>query len=94
MQDDLRKQTGNAEKRIWSGFKVEESLEKEITDFAEDKVKENLNIPEKTKRYRDFDEIKEQVMQHISKEEDSESETVTKKNSRTSQIVFQFIQHR
>ncbi len=81
MQDDLRKQAGNMEKRVWSGFKVEESLEKEITDFAEDKVKENLNIPEKTKRYRDFDEIKEQVMQHISKEEDSESEIVTKKKS-------------
>lgn len=81
MQDDLRKQTGNVEKRVWNGFKVEESLEKEIIKFAEDKIKDNLNIIEKTKRYRDFDEIKEQVIQHISKEKDSEEEVITKKKS-------------
>ena len=73
MQDDLRKQAGNIEKRSWNDFKVNEAWEKEIKDFAEEKVKNALSISEKTKRYQSFDELKEKTVQHIVQEVDEES---------------------
>ena len=79
MQDDLRKKSGNNQKRTWSGFTVEESLGKEIKSFSEEKVKENLSISEKTKRYQAFDELKENIIQHVTQEEDNESTVSLKK---------------
>ncbi len=81
MQDDLRKQSGDIQKRNWSGFTVEENLEKEIKSFSEKKVKENLSISEKTKRYQAFDELKEDIVQHIANEEDDENTSNLKKRS-------------
>ena len=81
MQDELRKQSGSVQKRVWSGFKVDEDLEKEIESFAMEKVKENLNIFEKTKRYQAFDELKENTIQHIAKEEDNENTMALKKRN-------------
>ena len=86
MQDDLRKQSGNIQKRSWSGFTVEENLEKEIKSFSEKKVKENLSISEKTKRYQAFDELKEDIVQHITNEEDDEG-TVNLKKRSTNEVL-------
>ena len=69
MQEDLRKQSGSVVKRSWAGFQVEENLKNKITDFAEEKVKSNLQITEKTKRYEAFDELKESILEHIAKED-------------------------
>ena len=81
MQDDLRKQSGNVEKRSWNEFQVDENLKKEIESFALDKVKKNLNITEKTKRYQAFDELKESTIQHLLEEEDNENIVALKKKN-------------
>ena len=81
MQDNLRKQAGNTEKRVWSGFKVKEDLEKEITAFSKDKIKENLSIVEKTPRYQAFDDLKKDTIQHVAKKEDSEKESALKERT-------------
>ena len=79
MQDDLRKKAGNIEKRSWSGFKVNEEWEQKIKAFAEEKVKDILNISEKTERYKSFDDLKEKALQNIVQEED-ESAAEKEKN--------------
>lgn len=81
MQDELRKQSGSIQKRVWNGFKVDEDLEKEIESFAMEKIKENLNIFEKIKRYQAFDELKENAIQHITKQEDNEDRVELKKKN-------------
>ena len=81
MQNDLRKQSGNKEKRVWSGFKVAENLAQEIESFAKEKVKESLKISEKTGRYQAFDELKKDTMEHVSQPEDTDSDTALKKKS-------------
>ena len=81
MQDDLRKQSGNIEKRVWSGFEVTEDLAKEIETFAKAKVAESLKISEKTSRYQAFDDLKKDTIQHISQSEDTEGEKALKKKS-------------
>lgn len=86
MQDDLRKQSGNSQKRAWSGFTMEENLEKEIKSLSENKVKENLSIVEKTKRYQVFDELKENIVQQITKEED-DTDTVSLKKRSVNEVL-------
>ena len=81
MQDDLRKQTGSVEKREWKKWAPEENIKQEIESFAQEKVKENLQISEKTKRATAFDELKEQTLEHVAKESDSEADTAEKKKS-------------
>lgn len=80
-QNDLRQQMGNKEKRSWNNFKVEGSLQKEIQSFASDTVKQNLNISEKQKRYKAFDDLTESTEQQIINTTDDTSTVELKKKS-------------
>ena len=73
MQDDLKKQMGS-EKRSWNGFTVNKDWEKEIKSFAEKEIENILGIPEKAKRYKSFDDLKEKTIQHLVQEEDKEGD--------------------
>ncbi len=81
MQEDLRKKSGSVSKRNWTGFEVDQGLEKKITDFARERVKKNFGISEKTKRCEAFDLLEEEAVQHIAEENDDESANSLKKKS-------------
>ena len=81
IQEDLRKQSGAVPTRSWTGFEVEKDLEQKISSFAQQRVKENLNISEKTKRNEAFDVLKEEAIQHIAEEGDDENTSSLKKKS-------------
>ena len=85
-QDDLRKQSGSLDKRKWTGFEVEQNLEQKIKSLVEDKIKEALKEPEKSKRYQIFDEAKEACLEQVLLEEDSESLVALKKKS-TKEVI-------
>ena len=81
IQEDLRKQAGNQAKREWKGFSADEDLTQEIKAFAEEKIQAGLNIAEKTKRYEALDQVKEDTLTHIQKEEDGEKELALKEKT-------------
>ena len=86
IQDDLRKQAGNRKKREWTGFTVDSTLEKEVTKFSKDKLKEALKIPEKTQRYEAYDQLKKQTEEHFIQETD-DSDTVQTKKKNINEIL-------
>ena len=86
IQEDLKKQIGCSEKRTWTGFTANEELSKDIIKFSEEKMKSNLQISEKTKRYKAFDELKQQTEEHFIKEED-DSDTVAMKKRNVSAVL-------
>ncbi len=81
MQDELRKKSGSVQKRSWSGFHLDETVEKEITHFVGNRVKEIFSISEKTKRYEAFDILKEEAVRHIVGEKADDSTAALKKKS-------------
>jgi len=91
MQDDLRNKSGDRAKRTWTGFQVEEKFRKEVTSLAEEKVKNNLCILEKTKRYEAFDALKASAIQQLITEEDSDKESQLKEKS--IKVVLEDLKH-
>ena len=79
-QDELRQKTGNREKREFVAFKIDEAFKEQVTDFAESKITEALNIREKIKRYESYDKIKKETEEHFLRTiQDKEEQDLRKK---------------
>ena len=61
IQDQLREKFGNKAKRAFKPAKVDESFEKQVTDFLTPKIKAALAIREKMERYATADKAKKEA---------------------------------
>ncbi len=59
-QDELREKTGNAPKRDFVPFRVDEGFRAQVTEFAQDKIASALATREKADRYAAYDAIKKE----------------------------------
>ena len=89
MQEDLRKKMGNPEKRPWSPAPTEEDMTRQVQDFLKqgDKIKTALLVPEKKKRSKAMDDLKEEAFSHLKGEADSSDTLALKK--KVSEQVFE-----
>ncbi|MEM7645632.1 MAG: polyribonucleotide nucleotidyltransferase [Pseudomonadota bacterium] len=79
-QDELREKTGNAVKREFVPFTVDEGFRNQVVEFAQSKIEAALATREKAARYEAYDNIKKEADEKfIASLEDKDEKELRKK---------------
>ncbi len=66
------------EKQEYKLFKADEEIEKQVWEFAEDKMLQAIKTPEKLERKENMDKVKEEVLAHFEEKYGEEFESIKK----------------
>ena len=77
IQDELRKKMGSQEKRKWVAKEQDATLLKEVEKNYGDKILKNLTIPTKTERYTALRNLKKEIKEHYSFEEEEKEKALS-----------------
>ena len=75
MQDELRRKTGEKEKRVWTPAEESSEMKEKLHSSFADKMKQSLTVKDKKDRGLGLSRLKEEVQSHFNfKEEEKEKE--------------------
>ncbi|KDR95213.1 polyribonucleotide nucleotidyltransferase [Peptoclostridium litorale DSM 5388] len=75
--EDIAKKEGK-EKQEYTLFKVDEEIEKQVWEFAEEKMLQAIKTPEKLERQENIDKVKAEVLAHFEEKYGEEFEGIKK----------------